>query len=373
MGRSALQDGSAVPQSPPPAIGTSQDCAWGFNTEKQVRVSNGFSRDEGIQQVYGDIGAFLAEHRLYPAPANYALVFNIVTEPEGPAATAVAAVIADGLRLSQADADRIRVECGIDVSGGAPVPTQETLARARRQIDDFAQIVETTRAQAEAYGEDLIRGAEELGQAEIGHPAVAEVVRITGAMIERTRKTETQLEVARMEASSLRRRLAEAEDEARRDPLTRLPNRRAFEDKLEELLASSSLCSIAICDIDHFKSINDGHGHAVGDRVLKMFADVLSNNCDQHMVARIGGEEFVVLFEGLTPDVAGEILDDARSELGARTFRIRGTDVPLGRVTFSAGVAHCVERSGEAPLKRADDLLYRAKNAGRNQVLIEAA
>ena len=103
-----------------------------------------------------------------------------------------------------------------------------------------------------------------------------------------------------------------------------------------------------------------------------MFADVLSSNCDQHMVARIGGEEFVVLFEGLTPDVAGEILNDARSELGARTFRIRGTDIPLGRVTFSAGVAHCVDRDGEGPLKRADDLLYRAKNAGRNQVLVEA-
>lgn len=332
-----------------------------------------FSRDEDIQRVFREIGKFLTEHRLYPAPANYALVFNVITEPDGAAAKAVAAIVADGLRLSQDDADRIRSECGLDDGGGDAVPTQETLAQARRQIDDFAQIVETTRAQTEAYGDDLVRGAEELSQADLSIPAVANVVGITRAMINRTRETESQLQSAREEASSLRRRLAEAEDEARRDPLTRLPNRRAFEDRLEQVLDDGGLCSIAICDIDKFKLINDGHGHAVGDRVLKMFADILSSHCGEHLVARIGGEEFVVLFAGLVPKGAGDILDGARADLAERTFRIRGTDKPLGQVTFSAGVAHCVERDGEAPLKRADDLLYKAKNGGRNKVLVEAA
>lgn len=329
------------------------------------------SRDADNRQVFRQIGEFLVAHHLYPAPSNYALVYEIVTDPDGPAARAVKALIADGLRLSQEDADRIRADCGIEGAGAPPVPTQESLAHARRQIDDFADIVEATRVEARAYGADLERGAAELNQSDLSHPAVAEVMRITGAMIERTRATETQLESAREEASALRQRLAEAEDEARRDPLTLLPNRRAFEDKLAEVAASSAICSLAICDIDHFKSINDSHGHGVGDRVLRMVADVLAANCEGHMVARIGGEEFVVLFEGLGPDAAGTVLDHARDDVSSRHFRIRGSDVPLGRVTFSAGVARCVDHDGEPPLKRADDLLYRAKNAGRNQVIVE--
>jgi len=75
----------------------------------------------------------------------------------------------------------------------------------------------------------------------------------------------------------------------------------------------------------------------------------------------------------MDPATAGALLDEARQDLAERNFRIRGADTPLGQVTFSAGVAHCVDRDGEAPLKRADDLLYRAKNGGRNQVIVEAA
>lgn len=330
------------------------------------------SRDSNNEHIFSDIGQFLTSHRLFPAPVNYSLVFKVVTEPNSPVAQAVQGIISDGLRLSQEDADRLRSEFGIDSAAAPANPTSETLTRARRQIDDFAGIVETARAEAQAYGADLGRNVSEIATLAADHPAVGEVVRITGAMIERTRATEAQLEAAQEEAQSLREKLAAAEEEARLDPLTRLPNRRAFEDKLAEIGGESTTCSIAICDVDRFKSINDSHGHAVGDRVLRSVADVLRANCGNHMVARIGGEEFVVLFEKTEPDAAGAVLDEAREDLASRNFRIRGSDVPLGRVTFSAGVVRCVEADGEPPLKRADDLLYKAKNAGRNRVLVEA-
>lgn len=360
----------AVPEGIGSAVGGSRAGVRGFNTDRRGGVTAIGSRDGDIQHIFEDIGAFLTAHRLFPTPPNYSLVYAVVTEPEGPAAKQVAAIVADGMRLSQDDADRIRIDCGID-GAQAPAPTQESLTRARRQIEDFATIVEATRMETQAYGADLASRTAELREAAMDHPAVSDVVRITGAMIERTRATETQLEAAREEASALRKRLAEAVDEARRDPLTGLPNRRALDDRLAELNEDGGLCAIAICDIDRFKSINDSHGHAIGDRVLKMFADVLRANCEEHMVARIGGEEFVILFEGMSPETAGALLDEARQDLAERNFRIRGADTPLGQVTFSAGVAHCVEREGEAALKRADDLLYRAKNGGRNQVLVE--
>jgi diguanylate cyclase len=89
------------------------------------------------------------------------------------------------------------------------------------------------------------------------------------------------------------------------------------------------------------------------------------------MVARIGGEEFVVLFEGIPPAEGARILDEARESLGARHFKVRETDAPIGKITFSAGVA-CARRKADQPaMARADALLYEAKNGGRNQVRFE--
>jgi diguanylate cyclase len=344
------------------------DCT---STGSAGSVTGKSSRDSDIKKVFAAIGAFFEAHRLFPAPGNYALAYLVITEPDSPAAQAVLQLTGDGLRLSQADADRIRAEFGVE-GASAPSDTAESLNRARRQIDDFATIVEGVRAETQAYGADLSRSAGEISRIASDHPAIGEVVRLTATMVERTRATESQLQNAREEAKSLRERLARAEEEARIDPLTQLPNRRAFEDKLAKVGAGGAPCSIAICDVDRFKKINDTHGHAVGDRVLKMVAEVLRKCCDEHMVARIGGEEFVVLFEGLSPPEAGALLDEARTDLASRNFRVRGTDEPLGQVTFSAGVAHCDDRGGQVPLKRADDLLYQAKNSGRNKVLVES-
>jgi diguanylate cyclase len=81
----------------------------------------------------------------------------------------------------------------------------------------------------------------------------------------------------------------------------------------------------------------------------------------------------LILFPGLEPEEAGRILDGARDILGARHFKLRETDQPLGKVTFSGGVARGRHPDGTSALQRADALLYAAKNGGRNQVFCEAA
>lgn len=329
-------------------------------------------RELADRELFRAIGDFLAAHHLHPGPDNYALVYQLMTDRSSPAAQAILAAIGDGVRLSQSDADRIREECGIEGLNLPPPDAAETIADARRQVEDFTSIVEATRVEAQAYGADLARGATQLDEVDRDLPGVAHVARITGAMLDRTRNTEAQLEAARQEAQALREKLAEVEEEARSDPLTRLPNRRAFEDRLAEMLAAGGTASLAICDIDRFKRVNDSHGHAVGDRVLRMVAHVLRSNCGAYMVARIGGEEFVILFEGLDPAAAGKVLDAARVDLASRQFKVRGTDAPLGQITFSAGIARCADDAGDPPLKRADTLLYRAKKSGRNKVMVES-
>ena len=120
-------------------------------------------------------------------------------------------------------------------------------------------------------------------------------------------------------------------------------------------------------------TVENTAGLAVGDRVIKAVAHTLRDHCAGNMVARIGGEEFVVLFPGLLPEAAAEILDIAREILGSRYFKLRETDQPLGKVTFSGGVALGHHPDGAPALQRADALLYAAKNGGRNQVHWEVA
>ncbi len=321
--------------------------------------------------LYRMIGKFLTDHGLWPSPDNFALVHALMADESSPAGQAVRAATADGIRLTQKEADRIKAEVGLPVVEAVQIGVDPALfAAATAEVERFAAIVEAQRADAQSYGADLAAGADQL---ESGEGGVAALVAITRAMAERTKAVEQQLTAARDETQALKAKLAEAGEEARSDPLTGLPNRRAFEEKLAELEGADAPLSLAICDIDHFKRVNDTYGHAVGDRVIKAVAHTLRDNCAGYMVARIGGEEFVVLFPGLEPAAAGRILDEARGILCARYLKLRETDQPLGKVTFSGGVARWRHPDGTPALQRADALLYAAKNGGRNQVFCEAA
>jgi len=321
--------------------------------------------------LYKIVGKFLDEHGLWPSPDNYALVHALFVDENSPAAAAVRAATSDGIRLSQKEADRIKAEVGLPAPKAGQSGVDPSLfVAATHEVEKFAELVEAQRAHAQSYGDDLAAGADKL---EAGEGGVAALVALTRAMAERTKAVEQQLTAARDETKQLKVKLAEAGEEARSDPLTGLPNRRAFEEKLAELEASQATLSLGICDIDHFKRVNDTYGHAVGDRVIKVVAQTLRDHCNGNLVARIGGEEFVVLFPGLDPEAAAAILDRARELLGARSFKLRETDQPLGQVTFSGGVALGRHAEGTPALQRADALLYAAKNGGRNQVHWEQA
>jgi diguanylate cyclase len=177
-------------------------------------------------------------------------------------------------------------------------------------------------------------------------------------------------------ARSVRRGLGRGVRGPERDHLTGLPNRRAFEAELERQHAQAAAAreplSLAFCDVDHFKHINDAHGHEAGDRVLQLIAQVLAKRSNDNChVSRHGGEEFVLLFRGLTPVEAKARLDAAREDLAGRSLLNRDTRQPFGRVTFSAGVASVTAHPDpRQALKAADEALYRAKQEGRNRVLV---
>jgi diguanylate cyclase len=189
-----------------------------------------------------------------------------------------------------------------------------------------------------------------------------------------TRDLEARLKTAQDQASSLRQRLTQAEALAALDPLTSVANRRGFEQfisaEIERSHASRTPLCLIMTDIDHFKRVNDNHGHAAGDKVLKAFADLLTKSVrGGDLVARFGGEEFAVVLPQTPMGDAFGIAERIR-----RSFE-RGPDevlvTELGRLTASFGVAEI--RDGERPnslIRRADQMLYEAKNKGRNATII---
>ena len=166
---------------------------------------------------------------------------------------------------------------------------------------------------------------------------------------------------------------AEVHQNALRDNLTGLLTHRAFQDHLEAAILEASRyrqpVSVIMADIDHFKSVNDTHGHQAGDAVLQGFSHVLDRNVrDVDVVARYGGEEFIVLLYQTPFDQAAQIAEAMRHELSELPFDIGGRRLS---VTASFGVASFPEdaTSAQQLLRQADQRLYGAKKAGRNRVV----
>ncbi len=322
--------------------------------------------------LYDRIGDFLAAQRLDPEPGNYAFAHAILSDPDGALARAVDALTDGGVRLSRREIEQLGGDVFIspkDIKAKA----DGLVAQTQMQVESFDDTITAIHAETKDFGRVLAASMAAIHRTRSagsdGERMIDEVARITAAMVDRVHSAETQLETATRESAELRAKLEEARDNARRDPLTNLPNRRAFEEAYAAQVASGATLCVAVCDIDHFKSVNDRFGHVVGDRVLKSVATTLAEGCHGHLVARYGGEEFVVLFSGIDLVAARVTLDTARTAVAGKTYRLRETDQPLGIVSFSAGVTAVIaDEVVGAAFHRADRLLYEAKGAGRNCV-----
>ena len=176
----------------------------------------------------------------------------------------------------------------------------------------------------------------------------------------------------------LRERLDESVELAVTDALTGLNNRRYLETHLKRLFEEAKACgrplSVLVADIDHFKSVNDSHGHDVGDKVLREFAQRLRRNTRGiDLACRLGGEEFVIVMPDTGLECARQVGERLRACIACEPFQIDlGTQI---EVTASVGVAtlEWPDQPVETLLKRADMALYSAKRDGRNKVVADAA
>lgn len=253
---------------------------------------------------------------------------------------------------------------------------EQLVAKLESTLESFSKNAATARSTTANYSDDLEQHVADLVQVHETGQIISSLADLAKAMLERTRKLEGEMRRSEVEAKGLRHNLEKARREASIDHLTGLPNRRSFEAVLEreygEARAAVEPLVVAFCDIDHFKLVNDTHGHDAGDRVIRLIAEMLTTiSNDNCHVARHGGEEFVLLFRGSSPEEAYQKLDRLREQMAERRLINRKTDNPIGQITFSAGIANVFDfPDPRAALKAADEALYTAKESGRNQVHI---
>lgn len=186
-----------------------------------------------------------------------------------------------------------------------------------------------------------------------------------------------EFQASKDEINRLRQDLDRARSEAYVDPLTGVLNRRGFDQKLQHLVAQPATqerhSCLVMLDIDHFKNVNDTHGHLVGDKVLQAVGEVLRATVTEPgcVAARFGGEEFAIVMAEATVVQAQALAEAVRVRTRAMRIRQRGSAEVLLTVTLSGGVTELRPGDDEqALIARADAALYRAKNGGRDRVAV---
>jgi diguanylate cyclase len=335
-----------------------------------------FSREvERRRSLYADIGSFLFAHDLDLTPLNFGLAHDYITGNDIAIEKAVRAILTEKGKLTNGVAETIVAESRPEEI--TPDSLAKMLDNVENNLSELTQLVDKSSASAQDYGAALQEQVKDLESTDTAS-VIGKLVTLTRSMVDRTREVEAQMRQSQKQTQLLQRNLESARKAAEQDHLTGLPNRRAFEstlrDEVKVAKEGEESLSVAFCDIDHFKVINDTHGHDTGDRVLKFVAGLLAKiSGDKCHVARHGGEEFVMLFRGKTVAEACKIVDDARQDMSERNLVNRSTGQRMEQVTFSGGVADVFAYDDPRDaLKAADRALYLAKEHGRNRVYIAA-
>lgn len=323
--------------------------------------------------LFDEIGTFLFSNGLDLTALNLMCAHDYLSRSNRKLELAVEEALANRTALSNDWVESFYAACPATERRAASIAS--TTEQVEVVLTQCVELVERSRGSAHVYSDALQAEAEELTSAET-LPAVERLIGLTQAMLDQTRDIQEELRQRAIETTQLRTTLQSAQREAHLDHLTGLPNRRDFDTRLRQVADAAARegrpAVVALCDIDHFKAVNDAHGHDTGDRVLILVASALKKAAgDGFYVARHGGEEFALIFEDCAVSAAVAIVDELRCGLAARRLINQVTHEPIGHVTFSAGIAALEPvANGTASLKRADKALYAAKQGGRNRVFV---
>ena len=252
--------------------------------------------------------------------------------------------------------------------------------RMSRRIATVHDAIDTAMDTATGYSTTLESASNDLASSPSGDAVKQMAVRLlaeTRRMQDANHQLERKLEASREDIAQLQRDLDDVRRDALLDPLTKLANRKSFDEglarEMSEARKTGVPLSLVLLDIDHFKSFNDTWGHQTGDQVLRLVAMTLKSNIKgKDVAARYGGEEFAAILPETDLEGAIILADNIRKAIQSKELLKRSTNEKLGRLTASFGVAaYREDDTASSLIERADRCLYAAKHAGRNRVISE--
>ncbi|WP_083989041.1 GGDEF domain-containing protein [Devosia geojensis] len=253
--------------------------------------------------------------------------------------------------------------------------------RMHARIEAVHDAIDSAMVTANAYSGSLQAARGDL-EAEVTPEALKtmaeRLLAETRRMQDTNRHLEMKLEASRDDIAALRRDLENVRRESLLDPLTKISNRKSFDEGLAAAISEARRDGLPLCllllDIDSFKKFNDTHGHQTGDQVLRLVAMTLKSNIKgKDLAARYGGEEFAAILPHTDLEGAVIAAENIRKAIQAKQLLKRSTNEKLGRITASFGVAMLRDDDTASSLiDRADRCLYAAKHAGRNRVVSES-
>ena len=320
--------------------------------------------------------AHMGRHTAAFNPLTFTLWYEYASGTNAQLSAAVDALTAKGEKIDDASV--------IDLCQRFIYPPDEsTLDKVRTQMAHLmkgvAQTASMTSNRAGRFGEQLNGLSAALAAQDLGHlqPQLSEMLAGTAEMKQSIDALQTKVQSSETEIERLRQDLERARGEALTDPLTGILNRKGFDQVLSTMLSKPASAGHSHCvvmlDIDHFKKVNDTHGHLMGDRVIQAMGEILRTTVTMPSAAaaRYGGEEFAILLPGGTPELARQVAEAVRVRTKALKIRNRTTQEVLVTVTVSGGVAGMqAGDDAHSVVQRADQALYASKQAGRDRVTV---
>ena len=319
----------------------------------------------------------MSSHDVPITPRNYSVWYEYVSGGNSELREAIDDIIDKNLPFSEENNQMLYQRFCAEKEEQALSELRNNLRHLLMQI--YAEVAEMS-GKAEDYealvSESVNKLTENISIQDVKN-VVDEIITKTNQIGASGREMQQKLKEATAELEVLKKEFEEAKMEARVDFLTRLANRKAFDEMLEQTIQEAisnirPLCLLLV-DIDHFKAFNDQYGHLTGDKVLKFAAKTLKENVrGRDTVARYGGEEFAVILPETVLSGAMAVAENIRTAFAQGKLKDTTTSTDLGTLTVSVGATQFrVDESAKMFIQRSDQALYYAKETGRNRVATE--